>query len=526
LKNQNRLFRIGLALLTGVMNTVVFPNYNLFVFVWIGFIPLLIAVEHASRKEAYWLGVLSGTVSICGAFPWLIYLGKTFMMISFPFNYFFWLGFGFFSAQLLGIVFFLFILFQHHTKLPSIFLFPLIMVTVWSIFPNIFYFTLANGTSNFPIALQATEYTGNFGLDFVIILANYAIYQLIRSYNGIKNKIPLAFSLAIICLWFVYGGYSLNEWDKKIAEWQTKRIGLVQPNRIPSFAPPQSRPGDTYKERLEMHMSKKLAAQEPEIIVWPEGNVFGYMVKPEIQLIFSEFVKQMGIPIVFHESFGHMEGGRNIYRNASIWINENGQKAGVHFKRLLVPFGEYTPLIGTNQKWVRRLNLPPSITPGEKESLFKIAGMNIVPLICYEIQFSRFVAESIRMNTKGNVFLVQSNDGWYGKGAQSAQHRTSNILRAVENRVPVIHVINNGASSIALPNGRYLFVSDTWVKDGWVVDMPYDDQSTGSFYSRYPLLFLSVVRVIFGMIAIYLLITNKSKIYKLVFNRSINKGRM
>jgi apolipoprotein N-acyltransferase len=49
----------------------------------------------------------------------------------------------------------------------------------------------------------------------------------------------------------------------------------------------------------------------------------------------------------------------------------------------------------------------------------------------------------------------------------------ASILRAVENRLPFVHVMNNGPSVVVLPNGRVLFQSQFREAGGYLVDVPY-----------------------------------------------------
>ena len=124
--------------------------------------------------------------------------------------------------------------------------------------------------------------------------------------------------------------------------------------------------------------------------------------------------------------------------------------------------------------------------------------MRITPLICYEVQFSDFTARALTTpedpDPTGAAIVIHSNDGWYGSGTQAEQHRSSTVLRAVENRVPVIHALNNGQSSVILPSGRYVFLADDWTRGSFLVDLPFDPTSGGSFVTRHPDLFENTLR--------------------------------
>ena len=123
--------------------------------------------------------------------------------------------------------------------------------------------------------------------------------------------------------------------------------------------------------------------------------------------------------------------------------------------------------------------------------------MRFVPKLCYESQFSSLVGGAFGKDAKGKILLVQSQDGWYGKSNQPEQHMASSVFRAVENRVPLVHVINNGSSAIAGPQGRYYYQTRPFEEVNSVGLMPFDANSGGSFFSENPYLFVGGLRFLF-----------------------------
>ncbi len=493
--------KIGLAAFSGILMLLAYPDYNYYLLVWIGFIPLFLALEDATYKETYWLSVIMGMIPVCGGYPWISHVVTAYLRVPPPLNYLMWLLAGFYISQLFALIFLTVAYLKKNTRIPILLIFPAVTVTLWSYFPNMFHFTLANGTAPFLPAIQATQFTGESGLSFMIALSNITGYQLLRYPARRKGMAWIAAALAVIIIWFGYGTASLKIWDNKIDTWEKKKIGIVQPNRPSSLSILPPEPGYSRTNPLEIDLSRRLASQGADLIVWPEGQYFGYMHEPGVRNAFNSAVRQMGADLIFHDK---MIDQRRLYRNSAIWLRGNGNLGDIYHKRHLVPIGEYIPVFGYDKSFVERYGIPPSLTPGEDIKSFPAAGMNIIPLICYEIQFSRFVAEAVAVEKTGQVILTQSNDGWFGKGTMSAQHRSSNILRAVENRAPVIHVINNGASEVVSPSGRSLFLSKVWTRGSWVVEMPYNEKSGGSFFSAHPNLFLNLVRFSFLLFFLYL----------------------
>ncbi len=505
------------AVVAGLLLYLAFPDEDFYLLAFFAFVPLLLIAETGSYKKIYVYSLISGMILVCASYSWLQYLAEVFVKIPFPLDYGFWFLYGFYNAQIFCLIFLTHTYFKRKTKIPEIVLFPIIVVTIWSFFPNLFYFNLANGISGFLPAIQASEFTGVFGVDFMIALVNITVFKLLQFFKRREGIKSLSISLVVILVWFSYGYYSLGKWDKEIENWEVKKIGMIQSNRASSVTGLAVEKDDSLERPIEMEMSRKAIMEGAELLVWPEGHFRAYLNYRKVKLSYRNFVSGTGVPLILHDVPVEFKDKKRIYRNSSIWIKKNGRFGGIYHKRHLVPLGEYIPFFNRFQDLIKSLGLP-NVTAGTKIEVFDTAGMRILPLICYEIQFSHFAAKAVRDNPKGKVILTQSNDGWYGKGAQSEQHRSSNVLRAVENRVPVIHVINNGRSSVMLPNGRVVYLAESWKRSAEVAHMPYSRKSGGSFFSQHTDLFLNTVRFFALLFLTYLFIMRKKDRSKLLSN--------
>ena len=66
---------------------------------------------------------------------------------------------------------------------------------------------------------------------------------------------------------------------------------------------------------------------------------------------------------------------------------------------------------------------------GEKQNNLVIGSLNILPLICYEIIFTKFIQNS---GSETNVMINISEDGWFGNSIGPYQHFSKGIFRAIE----------------------------------------------------------------------------------------------
>ncbi len=84
--------------------------------------------------------------------------------------------------------------------------------------------------------------------------------------------------------------------------------------------------------------------------------------------------------------------------------------------------------------------------------------------ICFEITFPYLTRQPVK---NGAQFLVNiTNDAWFGRSAASYQHMDMAVMRAVENRTPIVRAANTGISGIVDATGKIhqatrLFVEET-----------------------------------------------------------------
>jgi apolipoprotein N-acyltransferase len=132
----------------------------------------------------------------------------------------------------------------------------------------------------------------------------------------------------------------------------------------------------------------------------------------------------------------------------------DGRVVDRYDKQHLVPFGEYLPLDRFIPPLRRFAPLGYSCTPGRKATVFRLPGSGapLSSLICFE----DIVAPLSRAFVRGGARLLvnQTNDGWFDRTAQPVQHLGHSVLRAVENRVPVVRAANSGVTCWIDARGR------------------------------------------------------------------------
>ncbi|OGH04417.1 MAG: apolipoprotein N-acyltransferase [Candidatus Lambdaproteobacteria bacterium RIFOXYD1_FULL_56_27] len=483
----------GLALLAGAMGALGFPNYNLYPLVFLFPLPLLWALERASGLRAYWLGVCTGTLWIWLGFYWVGNWAELVLGWPLLFAQLFAGGYALVMAQSYGLVALLATRFKVPLRPFEPFVFPVLWVLVQSLFPWLFPFRLADSQSANLSFLQPVEWTGVWGAELVILLVGTSLYKAFAP--GPKPWVGIGVAALLVGGWGWVGYGSLQKWDQTMSSLPAKTLGLVQTNRPASLEAPEPEPGYSRVFPWEMELSHKLAEEGAEVLFWPEGHFYGYAYWLEVRANFQAQVATMGIPLFFLDSgFSQTPSGKQNY-NTTFVITGEGRDGGMYHKRHLVPFGEYTPWMG-ELPWIKGLlgDFLADLSAGTFDRTFEAAGMRITPKICYEVLYPEEVAQAIGEDGAGKVILVQSQDGWYGRSSQPEQHLAVSVVRAIENRVPLVHVINNGPSSVILPQGRYAFKAPPFEAGHFLAPLPYDPNLGGSFYSRHPTWFLRTLQ--------------------------------
>ena len=181
-------------------------------------------------------------------------------------------------------------------------------------------------------------------------------------------------------------------------------------------------------------------------------------------------------------------------------------------------FGEYVPLVSDFPRvrdmvegfFGKFLN---EMEKGSSYQSFEAGDLRIIPLICYETMFPEFVAGAVKKaisdsldssSVKSNILVGLSSNGWFGTTVQPYQHVNASVLRAVENRLPLVHAVNNGPSVVVQANGQIIFMSDYHQASGYLVDIPYSKDNKGSFFSRHPTIFIYNV---YGLLLMLMLVS-------------------
>jgi len=340
------------------------------------------------------------------------------------------------------------------------------------------------------VVVQMADLTGVLGISFVIVLVNACLFVVLKLTLSCFRKgsadgllFPLFFialTIAVIVGVNTYGAWRVQGLQASIAQCPKAQVGLVQGNIDQS----QKWNPTNFTRTLETYqlLTRKAVQTKTDVIVWPETAVPGYYV-PELaeSHFMSDLSRQVESAIIFGSlSYERRPAGFALY-NSAFMVSSHQSELLRYDKVHLVPFGEYVPLkplLPFVDKLVEGIG---EFSVGNRYPLFSFGRGTGGIVICYEAIFPQYARAYV--NRGATVLVNITNDAWFGHTDAPYQHFAMAIMRAVENRVPLIRAANTGISAIVSPLGEVQDATPLFVEAFLSGTIPI--RETHTVYSRY-----------------------------------------
>ncbi len=464
------------AALTGVLLTLCFPPWNQGWLCWIALTPLIAALLHAPggawKKIA--LGYVAGLVFFLGVFWWLASLAPLFRS---PFLYTLPLLLALFLA--LYFAFWGWLVGAVLTRLPNARRFASSLgnlgfaaagASAWvchewvreRLFGGFGWNALGVALHRDLPMIQIAEFTGAPGLSWLVAFVNLMAVIIVRRIVGelgpvFLKRVRWEFSatMALIAGVFAFGLRTLLP-DRKVSTIPL-RIAAVQPNI------PQTEKFDRAAEgkilaQLERLTSLALLGQPaPQLVLWPESAQPGGLFGSEENHRFTMELAGRGDFALLLGTVDFDPQSREDY-NGAMLLTGRGTGRQYYRKIHLVPFGEYLPLRPVFQPIVGQL-VPGDVTPGRYHTILELPdpSLRLAALVCFEDTLGDLTRRFVQGGAQ--VLVNVTNDGWFAQTPAAEQHLANAVLRAVENRRPLIRCGNTGVTCAVLPTGHL----DRWL---------------------------------------------------------------
>lgn len=339
------------------------------------------------------------------------------------------------------------------------------LTTLW---PALFPYTAVIGFAEEPVWMQAAELGGVPLVEAQVVLVGVLLADAILGGPGPGpgpgpgrgRVVRVAVALAVPLLSTVLGAWRLQQIDAEQQQARRVRFGVIQPNTALGTLDN----GD--RMRRLRGMSRLAAAEGAQLLVWPEAGAFPFRTRRPFTKDFSDPFRSVlrghGLPTIF----GAGSYGSNVRweYNTVYAMAADGTVTGSFDKVILVPFGEYVPLV--DPAWAirqvpsmshnlagegpARFVMQPAARPSEPEPAPLSAG----PLICYEDIFPGFAHEVAAQPGGIDVFVNVTIDTWFGDTAEPWEHLALAQFRSVEHRIPMVRSVAAGVSTVVDAGGR------------------------------------------------------------------------
>ncbi len=416
-----------------------FPNFNLSFLAFIGFIPLFFAIENQAPKKAFLISYVAGFIFYIGVLYWLYHVTAIGLVIL---CLYLALYFGIFG-----------LIFNHFTLHPlpfTLIFIPLAWVILEYIQAHFFIMSFGwalLGYSQYKnlSLIQIADFSGVYGVSFVIIMVNVAIYKALK-----RSFLEIIIAGAVLITVFGYGIIRENKGESG----EGVRVSVIQGN-IPQELKWDPEAQDMIIEKYAA-LTKMASFDNPDLIVWPETSFPGFFeIDKEITDKVLNLAKEINIPIL--SGINTEKDGK--YFNSAVFISNRGKIVDKYDKIYLVPFGEYVPF-SNKFPALHKLVLGElgEFTQGKEFKTFSLQpsafsqNVKFSVLICFEDIFSELSRKFVKSGAK--FLIVITNDAWYGKSGAAYQHAACSVFRAIENRIPIVRCANTGYSCFIDSRGR------------------------------------------------------------------------
>jgi apolipoprotein N-acyltransferase len=283
------------------------------------------------------------------------------------------------------------------------------------------------------------SFIGAYGLTFVLCSISGYLFVAIAN-PAVRRTSLAAFGIVVLC-----GVAAWWWWPARVLERPTVPIAAIQGNikQGLKWTPASVRLAiDRY-----VASTSALVGTHVRLVAWPETVIAEYLSgDPVLRAKLSELARTVDAPILV----GSIDAlDRTTYYNSLFIFNTDGTLR-VYHKHQLVPFAEFLPaasIFGAipGADYISRFSA------GQAVATQTLGSLTIGPLICWESAFADLAYDEVRQGAQ--VFVIATDDGWFGQTSGPFQHAQIAQMRAVETGRWVIRAAATGISEIIAPNG-------------------------------------------------------------------------
>ena len=462
---------ILLAILSGILFSISWPTYGFSVFIFVAFIPLLLAEKNIriTYKNTKWrvFGYAYLTFLIWNLITtsWLYYADLFGMLFA-----------NLVNSLLMSLVFLMYhISAKRFSQKRSL----LFLTVLWLSFEYLHlhwdfswpWLNLGNVFSENITWIQWYEFTGIFGGSLWVLLINSFIFYGSSNKKNIKQILPksaLFVGIPIIISFVMFHFYEIKG--------EQKEVILLQPN-IDPYTEKYNYTNNSITKLL-LEETDKLITSTTEFVIAPETVLAENL--PFERFLYSDVPQTLRSYIDKHPKVQFLWGidtydlftdetQKTVYSNKlredlwgnfynmAIFMNEDCQLQKYYKSKLVVgietfPFKPVLEPILGNIMLDMGGTISVKTTQKQRSVFVGNDGTKIAPIICYESVYGEYVTGYI--NNGADFLAIITNDAWWEETQGHKQHLSLARLRAIETRRDIARSANTGISAFINQKGE------------------------------------------------------------------------
>lgn len=465
------LLRLGAALVSGAVLTVIAPPVNLHWLHWVSFLPLFWALRPGEHRRNAWLGYAAGWIGVFLLFIWLIDTVKIFSSLptvaAVLVHLVFATAFALPYLLVFGSVHWL----RERFGTAWVWLIPAVLVAVEKLSPALFPYYQGVSQYRNPYTWQLASVFGAYGLSYLVMLTNAALAEGLIYRRREGRPPPWRTYGAVLALFLAnlgFGSWRYGAVEAKLAEARTLNVALLQDD-----VTMEERRHTTAREDLQawVQLTKKIEGQEVDLVVWPEGAMPYNPSDPKVLEFLGKLTKEGDFELLVgggtSEKAPPESGRKYIHYNSCYLVNREGQLRGRYDKMVPLPFGEYIPFSQTFPFLNDLIEGPGDFRAGKTPTVFQASDYTFTVPICYEA-----ILDAQMWNLKdADLFVNITNDAWFGDTASPWQHAMLAAVQSMQFGRPMLRIAYTGVCMVVEPHGAILYETQPFVEHTSVVPL-------------------------------------------------------
>jgi apolipoprotein N-acyltransferase len=447
--------RLLLAITSGVLFALSFPDYSIGWLAFLAFLPLIVAIVRCrSGWQASLIGWVSQTVAWLLMVPWVVRVMSHYGGLPWIVGVLAFIA----LALLLGLYGALFAFIVWSIRPAERFGRWLLIPLAWAAveYARTYLLTgfpwnlLVTAIIDYTPFVQFDRVAGPYLVGAMILLpATVGAWLITKKGPRFERALVIATLVIVMFVWWATGLVA-SKLIVRPTGTPPQIAALIQPNISQEMRWNETNLMEIYEQMVRMTVGA--VRNGAHVVIWPESTVpLSFSSTDFYRSSIEALSGQYDVDILLG-SVAEDAARPGLLWNAAFLVS-GGKTIGHYDKIRLVPFGEYVPLrkvIFFAEKLVRAVG---DFQFGNNDRPL-VGKFRYGPAICYEIVYPQITRTQVRNGA--NVLVTITNDAWYDGTAAPRQHLNQARLRAIEDDRYLLRAGTTGISAVIDPTGRIL----------------------------------------------------------------------